>query len=688
MTEEFMFLDLALIEPSRTQPRKTFDAAKLQELATSIKAIGLHQPVVVRPLPASRVADTSIDPATGKPRKVRPAYELVCGERRYRASLLAGMDVIAALTRDLTDDQVMEIQIVENLQRDDLSELEEAEGYEQLMKHSGLTADQVGEKIGKSRAYVYARLKLIDLGQDGRTALREGKLDFSRALLVARIPDSKLQAKAVKEIVQGGEYAYSSNEPMSYRRAAEYVQQNYMLKLNTAKFKIASADLVPEAGACTACPKRTGQDPDLFSDVKSADVCIDPVCFHKKEDAHAAAQVAAAKAKGQTVIAGKAAQELKPEGHGSYSDKVVGYRRLDSVEDSPTSEPLRKLIGALMKSEGIKPVLIESGRNKGEFLECLPNEVALKLLKKAESQAVTEKGATKEVQKLVDDKKAKAEAKLKTKYERDWRNNLVHDTWCEIRDDADIKAFNIDVHRFLAVRTARNLSTDDRDAVCQILKVGKVGASSGLVDYIKDCPSPESVHLLMLMQSAAGPDHMTYGEKGEYVENEALMLVAGNVFGKQLDSVIKEIQGEVKAEIWPKVAPKAKPATGSAARPKEGPGGSKDKGSAPKKPPARAAKLSAEEATQGIAAAMQGLEGSASANAVAPPAEPVGVLAVGSAVQITSDTDKLQIRLHKYAGKKGTITAKTGPESWDVSFKGRTGGLAGFHATELEAVAA
>ena len=164
MTEKFMFLDLALIEPSRTNPRKTFDAAKLQELATSIKAIGLHQPVVVRPLPASRVADTSIDTATGKPRKVRPTYELVCGERRYRASKLAGMDDISALIRDLTDDQVMEIQIVENLQRDDLSELEEAEGYEQLMKHSGLTADQVGEKIGKSRAYVYARLKLIDLG--------------------------------------------------------------------------------------------------------------------------------------------------------------------------------------------------------------------------------------------------------------------------------------------------------------------------------------------------------------------------------------------------------------------------------------------------------------------------------------------------------------------------------------------
>lgn len=617
MSDEFAFIELPLIEPSLTNPRKTFNEAKLQELATSIKASGVHQPILVRKLPAARLADTSTDPATGKPRKVRPAYELVCGERRYRASKLAEVVTIPALIRDLTDDQVLEIQIIENLQRDDLTELEEAEGYEALMQHSGFTADQVGEKIGKSRSYVYGRLKLLELCQEARGSLRDRTIDASRALLVARIPDQKLQIKAMKEIVSGGSYYHG--EPLTYRQAAEHVQRNYMLKLSEATFKITAIDLVPEAGSCKTCTKRTGHDPDLFSDVKGADVCTDPTCFHKKEEVHAANQVKEAKAKGQTVISGKEAQEIAMQPHYSNT-KFKGYKRLDSAEDSPTDQPLRKIIGAQMKAEGIKPVMIAHPTKKGEMVECLPNDVAGRLLKTVEGQAAAAKEVTKEVKALVDEKKAKVEAKLTAQFDKEWRANLVHDAWCEIRDDADIKAFDIKVQRFLALRAARNLSTDDREAVCRILNIGKVGAASGLVDYIKECPSPESVHLLILMQSASAPDDMTYGDKGDFVRNEALMLVAGNVFGAQLDDVIKEIKTEVKDKLWPKVT-KAPAATAPAARPKEGPGGK-----AAKKAPAAAKKLSAEEATQGIAAAMQGLEGASAApkGAVASPARPAG----------------------------------------------------------------
>ena len=117
MTTEFANIALDLIEPSLTNPRKTFNPTKLAELTESIKASGVHQPALVRPLPGSRVADT--------PRGVQ--YELVCGERRYRASVDAGVATIPALVRALTDEQVLEIQIVENLIRDDLTELEEAD---------------------------------------------------------------------------------------------------------------------------------------------------------------------------------------------------------------------------------------------------------------------------------------------------------------------------------------------------------------------------------------------------------------------------------------------------------------------------------------------------------------------------------------------------------------------------------
>lgn len=622
MSTEFANIELALITPSLTNPRKNFNQAKLAELADDIKRRGIDTPITVRPLPGTRVADTG--------RTVQ--YELVCGERRLRASELAGVATIPAMVRALTDDQALEIQLCENLKRDDLTELEEAEGYETLMRHAGINADQVGERIGKSRTYVYNRIKLLELCSEARVSLRDGDIDGSRALVVARIPDHKLQIKAMKEIVAGHGYS-SPREPMTYRQALDHVQQNFMLKLSDAKFKITSVDLVPAAGSCKTCTKRTGHAPELFSDVKGADVCIDPPCFHKKEEAHAAAQVKEAKDKGQTVIAGKEAQELRASN--SYYDKFVGYRRLDSVEDSPTDQPLRKLIGPFMKSEGIKPVLIEGTRNKGELVECIPNEVALKLLKMAEQQvaAATQQASgagsapkiSKEVQKLVDDKKAKAEAKAKAQFEREWRANLVEDAWAAIRDDADVKPFTVEVHRFLAIRAARSLSTDDAARICQLLDLGKVSPVTAVADFARETPAPDMLHLLIVMQEASGPETHTYGGR---VPNEGLLLVAGIVFGGQLDDVIKEIKAEVKAKVWPKVTKKPNPATAPAARPEVGSGGSKGKEPASKKLPARAAKLSAEEATLGIAAAMQGIDGAASApvGAVALPAKPAVVV--------------------------------------------------------------
>lgn len=605
---EFANIELALIEPSLTNPRKTFNPAKLAELTESIKATGIHQPVLVRPLPGSRVADT--------PRGVQ--YELVCGERRYRASVDAGVATIPAMVRALTDDQVMEIQLVENLQRDDLTDLEEAEGYDALMQHASLNADQVAAKIGKSRSYVFGRLKLLDLCQDARASLRDGSIDFSRALLVARIPDTKLQVKAMKEIVAGqGYYGGGGKEPMTYRQAAEHVQHHYMLKLSDAKFKIKDAALVAAAGACNVCPKRTGNHPDLFSDVKGADVCIDPACFHKKEDAHAAALVATAKEKGQTVIAGKEAQELAVSNYAGT--KFKGYKRLDSAEDSPTGAPLRKIIGEQMKAEGIKPVMIANPNQKGTMEECLPNEVALRLLKTVEGQAAAAKAVTQEVKDLVKDKKAKADAKAKAQFEREWRATLVEDAWATIRDDADVKPFTVDVHRFLAVRAARNLSTDHAARICELLNLGKVSPGAAVADFARETPAPDMLHLLIIMQQDSETDTHTYGGR---IPNEGLLLVAGNVFGDQLQDVIKEIKAETLERVMPKVAKvakKAPAATAPAARPKEGPGGTGEKAKGK-------GKLSAQEATQGIADALQGIDGAASApvGAVAQPAEPAG----------------------------------------------------------------
>ncbi len=138
----FLHIALDRITPSLTNPRKTFDPATLAELAASIQASGVHQAVLVRPLPGDRVAETD--------RAVQ--FELVTGERRLRACSLANVATIPAMIRPLTDDQVMEIQIVENLQRDDLTELEEAEGYEALMQHSHLGAEFSQDAYARYRA--------------------------------------------------------------------------------------------------------------------------------------------------------------------------------------------------------------------------------------------------------------------------------------------------------------------------------------------------------------------------------------------------------------------------------------------------------------------------------------------------------------------------------------------------------
>jgi len=589
MTDQFLHVPLAEIVASLTNPRTAFDPAKLTELAEDIKRRGVDSPILLRPLPGERVADTTRD----------VKYEIVFGERRYRASQQAGVATIPARVRDMTDEQALEAQLVENLHRTDLTALEEAEGYQALMDHSKINADQLAERIEKSRTYVYNRLKLLDLGTDGRVALRDGKIDHSVAMLVARIPDGKLQVKALQDILRGTGY---DREPMSYRTAQQHLQDRYMLKLADARFKITVADLVPGVGSCKNCSKRTGANPDLFSDVKSADVCTDPPCFHKKEEAATRLLVKDAEAKGQTVIAGDEARELVTN---HYTGAYKGYKRLDNKEDSPTDEPLRKLIGKLMDEKGIKPTMLENPKKRGQLEACLPNDVANTLLKQIQAQAKADKKAAPAgVQDLLDEKASQEKARLNARFERESRAQIVATTWAKLEGSDVIgeMAFTLDVHRFLAQQAAWSLSSDDSKAVCKILGKGEVGAHHALIELTKKHPAPDLLHLLMIMQR----DH------------EGLDLVTKAVHGKTLKEVLAGIKAEVKDRVYPKpAAQKAHPANAPAAQATRG------AGAKPKTPPARAAKTSPEEAKRGIAAAMQGLEGSASApkGAVAPPAE-------------------------------------------------------------------
>lgn len=269
--------------------RKYFDKEKLDELAASVKTFGVLQPILVRPRakPAGKVT-----------------HLVVAGERRLRAARLAGLKTIPVIIIELTDKEALEVGLIENLRRADVLPMEEAEGYRELHEVHGESVEQIAERVGKSKELVYGRMKLTELKSPAmRKALEDGRASPSLALLVARIAGVELQERAAKKILEGGPYGDNYKPtPMSHRRALEVVQDEYMLQLSKAPFSVKDAKLVPEAGACGPCPKRTGNCKALYPDVKSEQVCTDPDCFGKKKTAAFKLEQQAAKENGQRLL--------------------------------------------------------------------------------------------------------------------------------------------------------------------------------------------------------------------------------------------------------------------------------------------------------------------------------------------------------------------------------------------------
>ena len=158
-------ISLVDIKPNPYQPRKVFDEEALKELAESIKEHGVLQPIIVR--------------------KKGSKFEIVVGERRYRASQEVGLEEIPAVVRELNDQQMMELAILENLQREDLTPIEEAEAYQKLMEHLSLTQEQLAFRLGKSRPHIANHIRLLSLPEEVRTAISIGELSMGhgRALL-------------------------------------------------------------------------------------------------------------------------------------------------------------------------------------------------------------------------------------------------------------------------------------------------------------------------------------------------------------------------------------------------------------------------------------------------------------------------------------------------------------------------
>lgn len=172
------------IEPNRNQPRKEFDDAALAELADSIAQHGVLQPLLVRPM-------------------VGNGYQLVAGERRWRAARMAGLTEVPVVIRTMSDQEMMELALIENLQREDLNAWEEAEGYRQLMDSYSMTQEEVAKIVGKSRPAVANSLRILSLPEEVAEFVKDGTLSSGHARALLSFPEKEME-KVAKEIIEQG----------------------------------------------------------------------------------------------------------------------------------------------------------------------------------------------------------------------------------------------------------------------------------------------------------------------------------------------------------------------------------------------------------------------------------------------------------------------------------------------------
>ena len=180
--EELLQIDLDLIEPNSEQPRTRFSEANLEELAQSIRANGVVQPIVVR--------------------RRGLKYQLVAGERRWRASQLAGLQKIPAMVKEVADEKLLELALIENIQRQELNAIEEAKAYKKLIETVGLTQEMLAERVGKNRTVITTFLRLLKLPDDVQKLVEEEKISAGHGRALLMVDDADKQRRVARSIME------------------------------------------------------------------------------------------------------------------------------------------------------------------------------------------------------------------------------------------------------------------------------------------------------------------------------------------------------------------------------------------------------------------------------------------------------------------------------------------------------
>lgn len=349
---KFAEVDLSAISVS-WNPRKTFDVESLKELANSIRSEGVLEPIRVRP--------------------AGDGFDLVFGERRVRAARLAGLATIPAMVKEMTDQEAIEAKAVENDQRQDVHPLEQSECYHRLANppkgadFRALTIAEIASRVGRSPAFVSQRLRLHDLVEAGRKLFLQEDIDLGSAIQIARLPTAQQQ-----ELLKGLAGWQRNGDAIRDR-----IEHDYLLQLGKAPFDVKDADLVPAAGECSGCPKRTGNQKELFADVAKEDTCTDRACWKDKESASWAQLAAKHEAGGGKVLGATEARKLfNYDGSMVYgSDHVLATDR--SAEDKK-NRTYKQLLGAELSGVAI---LAANGSGKGVLV--IPKKMLGKALKEA-----------------------------------------------------------------------------------------------------------------------------------------------------------------------------------------------------------------------------------------------------------------------------------------------------------------
>ena len=319
--------------------RKTFNATTLAELTESIKAIGIQQPLKARPIPGITTNDT-----------VR--YELIFGHRRLRAAIAAELDAVPVIVEEMTDEDVRITQLSENLQRDDVNPIEEAEALRELNMAHRVPVEQLMADTGKSKSHIYATMRLTRLADVAKQAVIDGTIGREIAVLIATLP-TPLHGTALGLVThKEGDQTVA----LSYRLAKKTLGARMTISIKAASFDPADRNLVGYTAHCQGCHRLSDNDPALL-DALGTDVCTDTECFGKKSAAHLAQLAAAHKAAGGAVLEGEAATEVAPYPGGMW---FHGHKTIATVvgkadgEDVTVADVIEQL-----RDEGIQAPVVQ-----------------------------------------------------------------------------------------------------------------------------------------------------------------------------------------------------------------------------------------------------------------------------------------------------------------------------------------